>query len=122
MHTPEPWGPLMCDAHGRLTVIIARGPSIARTLAFEPITPAEAEHNARRILACVNACQGIPTEALERGSLQVALDWARKAYAEGFRSAGLAEPTHRLLGDALRVLESQQKAPGHRPRGSRRRQ
>jgi hypothetical protein len=81
----------MCDARGRLTVIIARGLSIARTLALQPITPAEAEDNARRIIACINACQGIPTEALERGSLQVALDWAWKAYAEGFRSEGLAE-------------------------------
>jgi len=27
----------------------------------------EAEANARRIVACVNACEGIPTEALEAG-------------------------------------------------------
>ena len=29
--------------------------------------------NARRIVACVNACAGIPTEVLENGHVQIAL-------------------------------------------------
>ena len=62
-HTPEPWhldafgelcgrdGELLCDA----------------SHVDEPndMTPEISPANARRIVACVNACAGIPTEALE---------------------------------------------------------
>jgi hypothetical protein len=37
-------------------------------------TDGDADENARRIVACVNACAGIPTEALEAGALGKALD------------------------------------------------
>lgn len=46
-HAPEPWSfpARLKDARG----------------AFIPMT----EENARRVVACINACEGIPTEKLE---------------------------------------------------------
>ena len=41
----------------------------------------EVQANVRRIVACVNACEGMTTEAIERGvikELLKALKWARK--------------------------------------------
>ncbi len=65
-HSPEPWRVVdetyVCfgppDAAGRDTVAAS---------AFQ-------EEDARRIVAAVNACAGIPTEALESGALGKALD------------------------------------------------
>jgi hypothetical protein len=61
-HTPEPWD-------GKEIPLTAAG--LARTglgivYTNHPATAAEAEANARRIVACVNACEGIPTEVLEQ--------------------------------------------------------
>lgn len=60
-HSSEPWrverhsaheGPgLYCDAWGFLGFFNSGGPD---------------EANARRIVACINACAGLPTEELER--------------------------------------------------------
>jgi hypothetical protein len=76
-HTPEPWN---CDGRttlyatpdesGEMTMIEVNANVTEAgwdTVAFiEAIWPA-AHANARRICAAVNACQGISTEALERG-------------------------------------------------------
>lgn len=40
--------------------------AIAVTLEFGPNNPGMREANARRIVACVNACEGIPTGVLEK--------------------------------------------------------
>lgn len=68
-HSPEPWqggeSEMDCDIYD------ANGDSIT---AMDDVSPAD--H--RRILACVNYCQGIPTEALEAGALADVLrnvDW-----------------------------------------------
>ena len=55
-HTKEPWH----VAIGNGTMVIAnRVPAIATTIGDE------CRENARRIVACVNACAGIPTEKIE---------------------------------------------------------
>jgi hypothetical protein len=63
-------------------------------------------HDARRIVACVNACAGIETEALENGALAKALR-AAELIELGLRDGDGREVTRarRLaLVDALRAL------------------
>ena len=69
-HTPEPWMilDLRCKNHERITVsAIQQDQVICRIENIVKQTPisAEDESNARRIVACVNACAGIPTDVLE---------------------------------------------------------
>ena len=60
-HTPEPWEVtdkrFIRQSSGRRHVV-------ARVVGSE-----EMEANARRIVACINACAGIPTEGLEKTRL-----------------------------------------------------
>ena len=60
-HTKEPWNgkniPLTASALERVGFYIV--------FTNNPATKDEAEANARRIVACVNACAGISTETLE---------------------------------------------------------
>lgn len=68
-HTSEPWhasstrygnpGASVKDRHGQV---------VADCHTFDQ-SIAQREANARRIVACVNACAGIPTEALESGAI-----------------------------------------------------
>ena len=60
-YTQGPWG-IWTDTNGRLRV----GPSSNYSVAEMFQTPLEGqEANARRIVACVNACDGIWTDELE---------------------------------------------------------
>ncbi len=58
-HTPEPWH--QC-AEPELGALILDGKQRA---IGDCDGPPNAHENARRIVACVNACAGIPTEELE---------------------------------------------------------
>lgn len=74
-HTPEPWS--LSDAKNAAGVILG-GPSrslhtgttvqsqIASACLQEWMTSGERDANARRIVACVNACRGLSTDVLER--------------------------------------------------------
>lgn len=70
-HTIEPWrvAEESFDNDGIHESVI-RGldgrAAIAVTLEFGPNNPGMREANARRIVACVNACAGITTEVLEQ--------------------------------------------------------
>ncbi|MDO6385627.1 hypothetical protein [Uliginosibacterium sp. 31-12] len=70
MHTPEPWkvSEESFDNDGVEESVI-RGlddrAAIAVTLDFGENNPTMREDNARRIVACVNACKGLSTEVLE---------------------------------------------------------
>jgi len=61
-HTPEPWYVQSSDYPGGLLIKPIPGQVVAQCDQVP-----EMEANARRICAAVNACQGIGTEALERG-------------------------------------------------------
>lgn len=70
-HTPEPWSfsiEEVFDNDGVPESVI-RGidgrACVAVAIDFGPNNPGMREANARRIVACVNACAGIRTEALE---------------------------------------------------------
>lgn len=67
-HTPEPWrASNTCELDsGRVVQTVMRGDD---TLA--DVFSTDAKANARRIVACVNACAGIPTEHLEGASFAV---------------------------------------------------
>ena len=66
-HSPEPWyqDPEDCAWLGGASVFSEKGPVRLCEVS---------EADARRIVACVNACAGLPTEALEAGALGRALD------------------------------------------------
>lgn len=76
-HTKEPW-----LQYG--TAVFLSNNSGGFDLRFCP----DAQANARRIVACVNACEGIPTEVLESGSHRII---QRYAAAERQRDELLAE-------------------------------
>jgi len=63
-HTPEPWR--TAERSGfPFHIDDARGESVAMMLADDDHDEQRGLDNARRIVACVNACAGIPTEMLE---------------------------------------------------------
>lgn len=68
-HTQEPWG-----LHGEArtsSIYTGKPQAIGSTAHTEPVAFCfdylmDAQANARRIVACVNACEGIPTSILEQ--------------------------------------------------------
>ena len=68
-HTPEPWRYVEMYEEC-IPKVLATGPTgYPECTASVPVwrrNIKEANANARRIVACVNACAGIPTEALEQ--------------------------------------------------------
>ena len=76
-HTPEPWFyQENADAYTHIIratakpqLILASGPQSSK---------GDAMANMRRIVACVNACAGIPTEALEDGTARAERDALRE--------------------------------------------
>jgi hypothetical protein len=76
-HTPEPWSYI---GHGTQT--ISSGANYVASIARYNADTKEIwvnEADGKRIVAAVNACAGIPTEALEAGAiasgLQLVADW-----------------------------------------------
>lgn len=69
-HTKEPWG-ISHDSHDGWPLVMAGGKIIANVnlesfnAGVADLIEMPAEANARRIVACVNACAGIPTDMLE---------------------------------------------------------
>jgi hypothetical protein len=89
-HTPEPWRynhlAIVQDARGN---IIADCEIVPESEGV-PAPPAQEVANARRIVAAVNACQGISIEALERGVIRELL--AALIAASDWIDAQLGEP------------------------------
>lgn len=76
-HTKEPWhvegyGQMNRITDGKETVGYI-DPIIRARPKIDDI--AEGEANARRIVACVNACAGITNEALEAGYIKHLVEW-----------------------------------------------
>ena len=69
-HTPEPWG--LDDDLGHTAFILdANGSAFASMGAIDSNPNGVAD--ARRIVACVNACRGLPTDELEQKGLVAAV-------------------------------------------------
>lgn len=89
-HSPEPWVLKLADRRREYGQEVEEifSPSVRERGAEQatdrdPIVETDSgyygptEADARRIVACVNACAGIPTEALERGALRAFLSLAK---------------------------------------------
>lgn len=79
-HTPEPWTYDLthCDVVDDISDLIMRPPNY-------PVASDEDRANARRIVACVNACEGIPTKTLEDPNF---VDYLKKTYPAYFIELG----------------------------------
>ena len=101
-HSPEPW--VLGWQHEAEVQIWSDKPSVYVASAFgdhpkQRVNSDIMEANARRIVACVNACAGIPTGILEVGGIKTLIDCvALIFYAEG--SGGVAE----LSTEEMRIL------------------
>lgn len=87
-HTQEPWlvtGPQKGKIGGYEVVSTVPGTNrydthpLVAMMQHSPDRQHVAEADARRIVACVNACAGIPTEALEAGAIAALVLEARDA-------------------------------------------
>lgn len=103
-HTKERWE-ISHDNHDGWPLIVAGGKIIANINAesfsagVADLIEMPAENNARRIVACVNACDGIPDEVLELDQPQfVAILKQRAELAEAIRLT-LYENGHLADGD-----------------------
>lgn len=71
-HTPTPWHAPgigeICDQSGRVIAICIDCNPVEEALRPDPALD-EAEANARRIVACINACAGLDTDYLENVGL-----------------------------------------------------
>lgn len=89
-HTKEPWH----DHPKSLSITSADAVVAFTSFASVNMTEEKARANARRIVACVNACAGIPTEALEarellalRNLCEIVADDAEYKWASTMRQA-----------------------------------
>jgi hypothetical protein len=94
-HTPEPWHVM--------------GDSIVQTshITRDVWTIPHSDGDLHRIVACVNACAGLPTEALEAGALSEAIQAAQDLFPFGpdHRTSLLRGEVCGRLHDALKRLE-----------------
>ena len=63
VHSPEPWA---VSPNDPLLLTDASGSNIVYAFSIHGIGLPRAKQNLRRVLACVNALAGVPTEAIER--------------------------------------------------------
>lgn len=81
-YTPGPWKVEIWEynpGRGKVPVIVAGDNATAEILPLWERPDGEQEENARRIVACVNACEGIPTEALEcQSKRKISEAWVRQ--------------------------------------------
>lgn len=63
----------------------------------------DAEANARRIVACLNACEGIPTEALEENMIIEMIAAAKKVLRYALEVDEPGYPDERVMAVAVRI-------------------
>ena len=69
-HTKEPWH--VCDPTEQIHAVRSEAGRIVADVGYSD-TDAQNRMNARRIVACVNACAGVTTEELEQGGFVTGL-------------------------------------------------
>lgn len=95
-HTPEPWEVSKVGHTYFIDQELSPFESIAKMIRDNT------GNNARRIVACVNACKGLDTEILESGTVVDAVQMALKHSAEAEKMKVIAEK----LYDALTVCRN----------------
>lgn len=91
-HSPEPWHVSLGFDHHE--IVDANGKMLATS---------QNKYVLERIVACVNACKGVPTEELHPGSLNCFITRRRAAYAKmkklgAFKLVPLCEPEEKSNG------------------------
>ncbi len=109
-HTPEPW--VAQHLRGELLITPTGADGGAALAKLLIVVPGPADRwldtraaNARRIVACVNACAGIPTGALDAGTIPALIVALRNLVAadncgyerDTMRYEGLFETARRIL-------------------------
>lgn len=75
IHTPGPWALELRYGHGTGTRPVITAPSADRVaICSRRGQMQDAEENAKRIVNCVNACDGVPNVNLPPGSVQKMID------------------------------------------------
>lgn len=105
VHTPEPWAIYKGDA---LVIVDEKGSSLGEMVPGDPyIKHAEAVANAARIVACINACAGIPTDKLRPGIVKELRDKIAAVTTGEVLTFGERDERMRVLSDLLRELGSE---------------
>ncbi len=118
-HTEGPW--MLFEGTpcvGPVVAVLGGGQGIAMC-GMRARPPEEAMANARRVVAAVNACQGIPTEALEGGlvvQMLAALEMARQFIENGLL-LGYIQVTNES-GDCIREVLPAIRAVLHKAKGA----
>ena len=101
-HSPEPWK-YSTDVDGRVNIFVDDGRTV--TLCHAHLRP----EDARRIVACVNACAAIPTEELEKAAADpIAGMFGRLAG----KSVSQRDHAVRALSQLLSVLDDPRRTAG----------
>ena len=101
-HSPEPWK-FSTDVDGRVNIFVDDGRTV--TLCHARLRP----EDARRIVACVNACAAIPTEELEKAAADpIAGMFGRLAG----KSVSQRDHAVRALSQLLSVLDDPHRTAG----------
>jgi len=101
-HSPEPWK-FSIDVDGRVNIFVDDGRVV--TLCHVRLRP----EDARRIVACVNACAAIPTEDLEKAAADpIAGMFGRLAG----KSVSQRDHAVRALSQLLSVLDDPHRTAG----------
>lgn len=113
MHAREPWGKfrdLYTDgSHGPIMIKTLYGAGMDRS-GLIPVKEMNdgvcAEDNADRIVACINGCEGIPTEELEAGILQELVDKTKTLlYWTSIHQSRPGSPIYKSLKQVQEVLD-----------------
>lgn len=103
-HTPEPW--VIWNGGDGIMMYGAREPKrggVALMCCNELVSGRTAIANARRIVACVNACAGLPTEQLESSPLGGVLNGVAGLIAQRDELLAALEGVLAVVGDSTGV-------------------
>ena len=117
-HTPEPWG--LFSRHGTTAIVDVddANKEIVAWMGFDRSEIPKRVHkaNARRIVACVNACKGMTTEELERcgdsmGNFMAAIiSVENKSKERADAAEALLEEVRNYLGWSLDNIQYERKS------------
>lgn len=108
-HTPEPWFYDKGLTHEKYFVAKHVGDSISGMSAIAMLYSGSDEDkaNARRIVACVNSCAGLPTEALEKKHLSIVDGSRSHLYAAAPKLLEACDLVQRAwVGDGVEMAEA----------------
>lgn len=92
-HTPGRWDLELTTRMQLERPYRVRGQPTDGAIIRPTVATVNVEADARRIVACVNACEGLPTETLERGALSNLLDTIERTVECGIIYQGYPDGT-----------------------------